>query len=234
MRTCKRIAMTTTASFRLYFAALLLAGLSIPRLHGATYYVAPDGDDGAARTLEEPFATWQQAHDVAGNGNGLKMGRNRKKPKHRVLGCLAFEHRARGFDANGSSVGIGWFNNTAYKNGTVDFCLHGADWHKLRNCISFATPKPITHAEGADVAHNSWNLPDAIDEKDFQTLSSTGVDGPRGSGGELPDLDFLKPPAGSVLVDAGEDVGRPFKGLAPDIGALELPSQTEPSISEKR
>ena len=43
----------------------------------------------------------------------------------------------------------------------------------------------------------------------------------RKSDGSLPDIDFMKPATGSKLIDAGVDIGFPFAGKAPDIGALE-------------
>ena len=39
--------------------------------------------------------------------------------------------------------------------------------------------------------------------------------------GGLPDNDFVKIASGSDLIDAGIDVGLPFNGVAPDIGAHE-------------
>ncbi|MBN2054785.1 right-handed parallel beta-helix repeat-containing protein [bacterium] len=45
---------------------MLLLSTSIPAVHArATWYVAVDGDDGAAGTIENPFATIQHAVDVA-------------------------------------------------------------------------------------------------------------------------------------------------------------------------
>jgi hypothetical protein len=38
----------------------------------------------------------------------------------------------------------------------------------------------------------------------------------------LPALDFLRLKAGSHLIDAGVDVGLPFNGTAPDLGAFEF------------
>ena len=49
----------------------------------------------------------------------------------------------------------------------------------------------------------------------------TGVDGPRLADGSLPDLDFLKLSPDSDLIDAGVNVGLPYNGSAPDLGAFE-------------
>ena len=44
---------------------------------------------------------------------------------------------------------------------------------------------------------------------------------PRKPDGSLPDSDFLRLAPQSDLVDAGIDVGLPFAGGRPDLGALE-------------
>jgi hypothetical protein len=46
----------------------------------------------------------------------------------------------------------------------------------------------------------------------------------RGADGRLPDNGFARPRAGSSLVDVGRDVGLPFAGAAPDLGAVETDS----------
>jgi len=49
---------------------------------------------------------------------------------------------------------------------------------------------------------------------------------PRGPNGELPDLgNYWKLASTSDLIDAGIDVGLPFKGNAPDLGPFEYTSQ---------
>jgi hypothetical protein len=44
---------------------------------------------------------------------------------------------------------------------------------------------------------------------------------PRKPNGDLPDVPFLHLAPGSDAIDRGVDVGRPFKGQAPDLGAFE-------------
>ncbi len=46
---------------------------------------------------------------------------------------------------------------------------------------------------------------------------------PRKADGSLPDITFMHLVAGSDLVNAGLDVGLPFIGPAPDLGAFEAP-----------
>jgi hypothetical protein len=73
------------------------------------------------------------------------------------------------------------------------------------------------------VDHNSWDSAVTVTDADFESLTSTGIDGPRLAGGALPDLPFLHLAAGSDLIDSGVDVGLPYSGAAPDLGAFERP-----------
>lgn len=71
-----------------------------------------------------------------------------------------------------------------------------------------------------DVEDNSWNLPVSVSSRDFQSVVLDGWDAPRVPDGSLPMLPSLRLKAGSDLVDAGSDVGLPFTGSAPDLGAF--------------
>ena len=68
---------------------------------------------------------------------------------------------------------------------------------------------------------NSWQSPFVVTNADFISIDTLGVRGPRKSDGSLPDIEFLHLAAGSDLIDAGTDVGLPFSGIAPDLGAFE-------------
>jgi hypothetical protein len=49
---------------------------------------------------------------------------------------------------------------------------------------------------------------------------------PRKADGSLPDVELMHLVDGSDLIDRGEDVGLPFTGSAPDLGAFELGATT--------
>jgi len=55
--------------------------------------------------------------------------------------------------------------------------------------------------------------------KDLSTIA--GILGPRNADGSLPNVDFLRLKKGSRAIDKGEDIGFPFAGEAPDLGAFE-------------
>jgi hypothetical protein len=55
-------------------------------------------------------------------------------------------------------------------------------------------------------------------------VSTSGWDAPRQADGNLPVLPNLRPTAGSTLIDKGVNVGLPYSGSAPDLGAFETSS----------
>ena len=89
----------------------------------------------------------------------------------------------------------------------------------MRNNISF--PLDNTNMQGVDEAFNSWDLGLTPASDDFASLDDAGTLGPRKPDGRLPDTDFLKLRAGSPMIDRGTDVGLPYTGSAPDLGAWE-------------
>ena len=57
---------------------------------------------------------------------------------------------------------------------------------------------------------------------DFVSLDYSKNIGPRNADGSLPESDFLRLKNGSEMIDAGTDVGLPYSGKAPDLGAYEF------------
>jgi hypothetical protein len=89
-----------------------------------------------------------------------------------------------------------------------------------RNNLAYENT-PIASAGGADTAYNSWSLPVSVTAADFQSVSTTGWDAPRQPDGSLPLLPYLHLAAGSDLIDKGVNLGLPYSGTAPDLGAFE-------------
>ena len=169
----------------------------------------------------------------AGNGAGIKaggFGLNPERfpedmPRHVVTGSLAFENRAQGFYANHHPGGLTWYNNTSFNNprGFDMLADQGPADHLLRNNLSFRDGDALARETGEelDAAHNSWSMDVEVTAEDFRSVDPAGVDGPRQEDGSLPAIDFMKLAEGSDLIDAGVDVGLPFNGKAPDLGAFE-------------
>jgi hypothetical protein len=180
------------------------------------------------------FANGGTTSPADGNGNGFKMGSSDTGIRHIVQNNVAWKNKASGFYANHSTGGNNWYNNTSFMNGTqynmlaspagdpnTTITLTGALAHKMRNNIGF--PNKNANMTGVDTAFNTWDLNIAQAATDFvsTTLDNT-YQGPRQADGSMPAIGFLHLAAGSPLIDKGTNVGLPFAGVAPDLGAFEF------------
>jgi len=160
---------------------------------------------------------WGEGNNFNGDGNGFKLGAG--VGAHVLINCLAYDNPHHGIDINGNTEGVTVYNCTCVQNGNTNFYF---DEHNsanvLRNNVSYLAPVNI-YAE-VDDEYNSWNGFTLVDD-DFATLDSTGIDADREPDGSLPRLSFMRPFTGSTLIDAGIDVGLPYKEAAPDLGAYE-------------
>jgi chitinase len=71
-----------------------------------------------------------------------------------------------------------------------------------------------------------------VSAADFVSLDFSGATGQRNADGSLPTINFLKLAAGSNLIDKGVDVGLPYSGSAPDLGAYEYSATTPPADTQ--
>jgi hypothetical protein len=168
------------------------------------------------------------------NGAGFKSGGYGNPPntpaggvpRHVIRGNLAFGNRAIGFYANYHPGGIDFFNNTAFDNpANYDMRIPtgGAmSSHELRNNIALMPGRDIVSFNGGSDDFNSWSLPVDVTAADFTGTDKAQALLPRQADGSLPNVAFLHLVAGSDLIDRGEDVGLPFVGSKPDLGAYEL------------
>jgi autotransporter-associated beta strand protein len=184
-----------------------------------------------------------------GDGTGFKAGGYGVSdsvvpnpiPRNTVRHSIAVKNK-RGFYANHHPGGDDWYNNTAYQNGSdYNFLGHQPDpdssqpgvdvpgtGHVIRNNLSHgnAVNRTLSNlaATGNTMDHNviPTTAADSLADSEFESVDFTQLMTlPRKASGDLPDITFLKPKPGSVLIDAGVDVGLPYAGLAPDIGAHE-------------
>ena len=108
----------------------------------------------------------------------------------------------------------------------------------MRNNIGF--PNKNNNMIGTDSKFNTWDLNITPVAKDFLSITDPSVSGtgqviettspafgPRQADGSLPNIDFLKLAAGSQMIDKGTDVGLPYTGAAPDLGAYEYGAATQ-------
>jgi pectate disaccharide-lyase len=157
------------------------------------------------------------------NGNGFKLGGNYVATPHIVKNCISFDNAGdtgRGFDENNDTAGLTLYNCVAYRNLGDNYHFTNnpiTGHHIIKNCISYTGNIAISNAT---LSNNSWPslTPTAAD---FVSLDTTLASAPRQANGNLPDNGFFRLKAGSKFIDAGTNVGIPFMGAAPDIGAFE-------------
>lgn len=178
---------------------------------------------------------YKGTHIPLGDGTGFKLGGSTQNAYvsttggHRVENCVAWSNKAIGFNENANEQAPDTlYNCIAFDNrGWAEFDFDAGKnnaynvVHVLRNCVAYANFNGVA-VEGSDNQNNDWNISSiTVTANDFLSNDDTGADGPRQAEGSLPDIDFLKLKSSSALVDAGTDVGLPFNGSAPDLGAFE-------------
>jgi hypothetical protein len=174
-----------------------------------------------------------------GNGNGFKLGGNgaggSSEGVHYVYNCVSFNNnfpgRTRhGFDQNSHHGGNVLYNCVAWNNLYNYFFEDGAGSNPLifRNNVSFSGA--VSDFVGAVEDHNSWSAADhsqvnpavgSFSAADFNSITETAAKAPRQPDGSFPS-GFARLMPGSNLKDKGVDVGIPFSGSAPDLGAYEF------------
>jgi hypothetical protein len=219
------------------FAAKLDVGTGNSFTGCRAWQNSDDGYDGYLRPSDDITTTmdncWifrngylMDGSPSVGNGNGFKMGGSDSPSllMHNIIlrNCVAFDNRVKGFDQNNNKGSMTLLNCTAFRNGT-NYSLNGAinvaKVATIANGAVLGSPGPI----GAFVVQqtNSWLPPFVVTTADFQSIDTAGARGPRQADGSLPVLPFLRLAQGSDLIDGGTDVGLPYTGAAPDLGAFE-------------
>jgi hypothetical protein len=175
------------------------------------------------------------------DGNGFKAGGYvrlpgpelpKPVPRHVVRKCVAVRNKSGGFYANHQPGGIDWLNNTAFRNGSnFNMLGRGVDdvndvpgyGHRIQNNLGYKGRREVINLNetASDIVGNYFNLPVQIDDADFLSLDEAELVKPRQMNGDLPEGKFLRLAEGSDLIDCGSDVGLPFAGKAPDMGAFE-------------
>ncbi len=191
-----------------------------------------DNTVGGIYTLEDNWA-FENGYDdnlnLLGDGNGFKLGGRRAGTTsvnggHTVRNCMAWGNRSNGFDDNGWNGGTRNFilyNNTSYNNGYSNYAFTNTQ-SLFKNNISVGSSRGAETRSGSNITYNSWTLPVTANASDFASTNSSIAVGPRNTDGSLPRSNFLRLTTGSDLINVGTDVGLPFSGIAPDLGAYEF------------
>jgi Pel9A-like, right handed beta helix region/Secretion system C-terminal sorting domain len=156
-----------------------------------------------------------------GDGNGFKVGGNYIPTHHLLMNCVAFDNKGKGFDQNNNTAGVTILNCTGVGNEYRNFSFPsvpkiGVD--SLINNLSY--DGPISIESSAAQVTNSWNG-FTITSSDFISLDTSLAKSPRMADSSISPTDLFRLAPNSSLINAGTDVGLPFTGSAPDIGAFE-------------
>ncbi len=181
-----------------------------------------------------------------GAGRGFSTGHGLQPspslPHIILTNCIAAYNKGNGFyhNCNGEpyTTTQAWYNCVSAFNGGYGF--HGLTpnanppdkYIYWRNNISYGNGNDNFSHEGLTSApsylirdHNSWDAKVTLTKEDFISIDTTGISAPRKADGSFPDNQcynyFMRPARGSDLINAGVNVGLPFDGDAPDIGAFE-------------
>jgi hypothetical protein len=195
-----------------------------------------DGWDGYLRGADNVTTTYENCWAIqngyledgsssGGDGNGFKTGGSDDKDlKHNAvyMNCIAVGNSADGFDHNSNRGDVTLYNCSAYDNGNnYGFgSTNPLDKLTIKNSNVLGEVGSI-NATTLDVTNNSWMEGIETSVDDFESIDYTELTGPRKEDGSLPDVSFFHLEADSDLIDAGVDVGLPFNGAAPDLGAFE-------------
>jgi PKD domain len=168
---------------------------------------------------------------TAGNGSGLKLGimtTGTSTVKRLIRNNVAYKNRSWGIVENNAPANMQIYNNTCINNGTWNYWFGswGAGPKTFKNNISMGGSTMwdlFGYALGTDAiqSNNRW----AALRSDFASLDSSQLLLSRNTDGSLPSIAFLTPAAGSPLINTGANVGIPYNGTAPDIGAFESGGQ---------
>ncbi|MFN8437478.1 MAG: right-handed parallel beta-helix repeat-containing protein [Cytophagales bacterium] len=159
-----------------------------------------------------------------GNGNGFKVGGNYKVENNELYNCVAFGNPSKGFDQNNNYGGVIVYNCTSYNNG-INYgfggTLSSGEKHTFKNNISLGANADIANATQSN---NTWNSGFTVSSSDFQSLDLSLAKASRNADGSIPTTTLFRLKSTSKLIDAGVNVGLPYNGSKPDLGAFETGS----------
>ncbi|SEO05866.1 Protein of unknown function [Amphibacillus marinus] len=162
-----------------------------------------------------------------GNGNGFKLGGNHLPGNHIVRRNMAFDNQSKGFDHNNNTGALTLIHNTGFNNGisnngrNYDFPNNPANGqHVFINNLSANARVTDRFASNSSLQGNSWQT-GTVTSNMFNSVDTSLAKRPRKADGSLPDINLFVPRSNSFLVNGGVDIGEPFNGSAPDIGAIE-------------
>jgi hypothetical protein len=169
---------------------------------------------------------------AAGNAGGFKLGGDSSfGAPHVAKRCIAFNNRyggssaGRAFHQNDNTRGLTLLNCLSFSN-NYNYSLNNdiGENHLIENSVAFdgVTKNVATNSTTIQFS-NSWNIVGiSANAADFLDLTEISARASRNADGSLSNNNFGRLVAGSDLIDRGANVGLPFNGSAPDLGAFEF------------
>jgi hypothetical protein len=162
----------------------------------------------------------------SGNGNGFKLGGDYTVHNATLTNCISVGNKVKGFDQNNNAGTMTLYNCTSYLNGqNYGFSNSGYGTLIIKNCASLATTSSNSfNSSSVTQTNNTWSSGFSCSTTDFVSLDVSQMLGSRKADGSLPDITLLHLTVESALIDKGTNVGLPYNGSAPDLGAYEYSS----------
>ena len=218
------------------FACKLNAGTGNKFIGCRAWQNLDDGWDGYLRGADNITTTYQNCWAIKngylkngtkgnGDGNGFKTGGSDDKLlKHNATytNCIATANVYDGFDHNSNRGEVVIYNCSSYSNG-INYSFSNTNPLAKLTIKNSNTFGAYGSANGTvvDVTNNSWQNGIVVSLADFKSIDYTELLAPRKADGSLPDVNFFHLNASSKLIDKGINIGLPFNGVAPDLGAFE-------------
>ncbi|MGY4884092.1 MAG: right-handed parallel beta-helix repeat-containing protein, partial [Nanobdellota archaeon] len=186
--------------------------------------------------------SFRNGYGLAGNGMGFKLGityENTPSDYRRILiDCISADNLAVGFDGNSVNAKCQLYNNFAYSN-TNGWSFGGGNpnlGHLFINNLDYGNNNLGGFGSLNIHNHNSWDTSGIfVTDSDFVSLDVKQLYSPREPDGSLPkNVTFGHLVQGSDLINKGVNVGLPYSGNYPDIGAFEYTGTTTPSTPYTR
>jgi hypothetical protein len=158
-----------------------------------------------------------------GNGNGFKLGGGYTAHNATLTNCISVANKVKGFDQNNNNGVMTIYNCSSYNN-APNYGFSNSTYGTLiiTNCVSLTSKSSNSFScKSVTSTYNSWNTGFSCSTADFASLDATPMTDSRKTDGSLPDITLLHLVAGSGLIDKGTNVGLPYSGTAPDLGAYE-------------
>jgi len=158
-----------------------------------------------------------------GNGNGFKLGGLNTLHNATLHNCISVANKVKGFDQNNNAGVMTIYNCTSYNNGN-NYGFTNSTYGTLiiKNCASLTSIGSNSfNSKSVTQAFNTWNTGFTCVPGDFVSLDYTQMLNDRQADGSLPEITLLHLTPTSGLIDKGTNVGLPYLGPAPDLGAYE-------------